>query len=181
MAQNSSFPRSQEDYITHVSKEIGGRVMKKLFQEFSRTENRILGALSRLDVFLQNPLIQGQSESAPETSGNSLATNQGTNEEDSHSDPDPETGVSLSLTTNSDPDEIYDRNFLKLTETPNLERKEEKKTMELIGSEDEWHIQSALDGEACKSSQELIFVLENRNFSKMDKISFKRIECLRFR
>ena len=56
LAQNSNVPRSQEDYITQVSEEIEGRVAKKLSQEFSRTENRILGALARLDDFLMNPL-----------------------------------------------------------------------------------------------------------------------------
>ena len=61
LAQNSNVPRSQEDYITQVSEEIEGRVTKKLSQEFSRTENRILGALARLDDFLMNPLIQGYS------------------------------------------------------------------------------------------------------------------------
>ena len=62
LAQNSNVPRSQEDYITQVSQEIEGRVTKKLSQEFSRTENRILEALSRLD---DNPLIQGQSGTTP--------------------------------------------------------------------------------------------------------------------
>ena len=56
LAQNSSAPRSQEDYITQVSEEIEGRVTKRLSKEFSRTENRILGALARLDDFLMNPL-----------------------------------------------------------------------------------------------------------------------------
>ena len=46
LAQNSYVHRSQEDYSTQVSEEIKGRVTKKLSQEFSRTENRILGALS---------------------------------------------------------------------------------------------------------------------------------------
>ena len=59
LAQNLIVPRSQEDYITQVSEEIEGRVTKKLSQEFSRTENRILGALARLDDFLINPLLQG--------------------------------------------------------------------------------------------------------------------------
>ena len=51
LAQNSYVPRSQEEYITQVSEEIEGKVTKKLSQEFSRTESRILGALSRLDDF----------------------------------------------------------------------------------------------------------------------------------
>ena len=48
LAENSSVPRSQEDYVTQVSEEIERRVTKKLSQEFSRTENRLLGALARL-------------------------------------------------------------------------------------------------------------------------------------
>ena len=83
LAENLNFARSQEDYITQVSEEIEGRVTKKLSQEFSRTENRILGALARLDDFLMNPLIQSHSGTAPETSRNAFGTNQGTNEDDS--------------------------------------------------------------------------------------------------
>ena len=49
LAQKSNVPRSQEDYITQVSEEIEGRVTKRLSLEFSRTKNRILGALARLD------------------------------------------------------------------------------------------------------------------------------------
>ena len=90
LTQNSAAPRLQEDYITQVSEEIEGRVTKKLSQEFSRTENRILGALARLDGFLMNPLLQGHSGNTPETSGKTFNTNQGTNEDDSQSDPHPE-------------------------------------------------------------------------------------------
>ena len=81
LAQNSTARRSQ-DYITQVSEEIEGRVTKKLSQEFSRTENRILGALARLDDFLMNPLLQGHSGITPDTSRNVLSINQGTNEDD---------------------------------------------------------------------------------------------------
>ena len=83
LAQNSNVPRSQEDYITQVSAEIEGRVTKKLSKEFSRTENRILNALARLDDFLMNPLIKGHSGITPEMSRNAFSTNQGTNEDDS--------------------------------------------------------------------------------------------------
>ena len=82
LAQISNVPRSQEDYITKVSEEIERRVTKKLSQKFSRTENRILGALARLDDFLMNPLIQGYSATAPETSRNEFSTSQGTVEDD---------------------------------------------------------------------------------------------------
>ena len=57
LAQNSRAPRSQEDYRTQVSEEIEGTVTKGLSKEFSKTENRILGALARLDDFLMNPLL----------------------------------------------------------------------------------------------------------------------------
>ena len=109
LAQNLNVSRSQEDYITQVSKEIEGRVTKKLSQEFRRTENRILGALSRLDDFLMNPLIQGYSGTAPETSWNAFSTKQGTNEDDSQSDSHPEEGIFNNQTTwNSGPEEGHD-------------------------------------------------------------------------
>ena len=94
LAQKSNVPRSQEDYITQFSEEIEGRVTEKLSQDFSRTENSILGALARLDDFLiMNPLIQGHSGTTPEMSRNVFSINQGTNEDDSQSDPHPEAGL----------------------------------------------------------------------------------------
>ena len=90
LARNSSAPRSQEDYITQVSEEIEGRVTKRLSKEFSRTENRILGALARLDDFLMNPLLPGGSGTTPEPTRNASGINQGTNEDDSQNDPHPE-------------------------------------------------------------------------------------------
>ena len=79
LVQNTNAPRSEEDYITQVSEEIEGRVTEKWSQEFSGTENRILGAISRLKDFLLNPLIEGHSGIALETSRNAYGTNQGTN------------------------------------------------------------------------------------------------------
>ena len=99
LAQNSNIPRSQEDSITQGSEEIEGRVTKKLSQEFSKKENRILGALSRLDDFLMNPLIQGHPGITPKTSRNANGINQGTNEDDSQSDPHPEAGIFHNQTT----------------------------------------------------------------------------------
>ena len=110
LAQNSNVARSQEDYISQVSEEIEGRVTKKLSQEFSRTENRILGALARLDDFLMNPLIQGHSGTAPEMSRNTLSSSQGTNEDDSQSDPHPEAGIFHNqMTQNSGPEDGHDK------------------------------------------------------------------------
>ena len=109
LAQNLNVPRSQEDYITQVSEEIEGRVTKKLSQEFSRTENRILGALARLDDFLMNPLIQGHSGTTPESSRNVFSINQGTNEDDSQSNPHPEAGLfNNQITQNSVQEDRHD-------------------------------------------------------------------------
>ena len=79
LAKSSKVHRSQEDYITQISEEIEGRVTKKLSQEFTRTMNRIVGALSRLDDFFLNQLIQGHSGTAPEISRNAYGINQGLN------------------------------------------------------------------------------------------------------
>ena len=93
LAQNSSAPRSQEDYITQVSEEIEGRVTRMLSKEFSRTENRILGALARLDDSLMNPLLPGGSGTTPEPTRNASGIKQGTNEDNSQNDPHPEASL----------------------------------------------------------------------------------------
>ena len=109
LAQNSSAPRSQEDYITQVSEEIERRVTIRLSKEFSRTENRILGALARLDDFLMNPLLLGHSRTTPEPSRNALNTSQGTNEDDSQNDPRPEAGLFHGqITQNTGPEAGHD-------------------------------------------------------------------------
>ena len=106
--KNSSAPSSQEDYITQISEEIEGRVTKKLSKVFSRTENRILGALARLDDFLMNPLLPGHSLTTPEPSRNALNTSQGTHEDDSQNDP-PEAGpFPGQMTQNSGPEDGHD-------------------------------------------------------------------------
>ena len=110
LAQNTGAPRSQEDYITQVSEEIEGRVTKRLSKGLSRTENRILGALARLDIFLMNPLLPGCSGTIPEPSQNALNTSQGTNEDDSQNDSHPEAGLFHGqMTQNSGPEDGHDR------------------------------------------------------------------------
>ena len=124
LAQDSNAPRSQEDYITQVSEEIEGRVTKRLSKEFSRTENRILGALARLDDFLMNPLLQGHSGAIPEASRNSLSTSQGTNEDDSQNDPHPEAGLFHSrITQNSGQEYVHDSFALGVTQIVSVYRK----------------------------------------------------------
>ena len=80
-------PELTQDYISQVSEEIEGRVTKKLSKEFSRTESRILGALSKLDEFLLNPQVRTCSAVAPGTSRSNNLENQGTNEDRPSDDP----------------------------------------------------------------------------------------------
>ena len=56
-AQNALDPELTQDYISQVSEEIDGRVTKKLSKEFSRTESRILGALSKLTAQRQKTTL----------------------------------------------------------------------------------------------------------------------------
>ena len=108
-SRNTSVPRINEEYITQVSEEIEGRVSKKLSQEFSRTESRILCALTKLDEFLSNQQIHTHFETVPGTFRNTNVGNQGTNEDDSQSDPHPEAGIFRGQTTqNSGPKECSD-------------------------------------------------------------------------
>ena len=104
-SRNTSVPGINEEYITQVSEEIEGRVTKQLSQEYSRTESRILGALSKLDEFLLNQQIRTHSGTVPETFRNTNVENQGTNEDDSQSDPHLEAGLFRNQTTqNSGPE-----------------------------------------------------------------------------
>ena len=74
-SRNTSVPRINEEYITQVSEEIEGTVTEKMSQEFSRTESRILGALSKIDGFPQNPQVRTCSVAVPGTSRNSDSEN----------------------------------------------------------------------------------------------------------
>ena len=107
--RNTSVPRINEEYIEQVSEEIEDRVTRKLSQEFSRTKSRTLGALSKLDEFFLNPQIRTHSETVPGTFRNTNVENQGTKEDDSQSDPNPESGIFRSQTTqNSGPEVGHD-------------------------------------------------------------------------
>ena len=112
-SRNTSVPRINEEYMTQVSEEIEGRVSKKLSQELSRTESRILGALSKLDEFLLNQQIRTHSETVPGTFRNTNMENQGTNEGDSQSDPHPEVGPFVCQSRHSiDPDTSGNHNTM---------------------------------------------------------------------
>ena len=104
-SRNTSVPRINEENIKQVSEQIEDRVTIRLSQVFSRTESRILGALSKLEEFLLNQQIRTHSGTVSETFRNTNVDNQGTNEDDSQSDPHPEEGLFCSQTTqNSGPE-----------------------------------------------------------------------------
>ena len=83
-AQNVLDPESARDYISQVSEQIEGRVTKKLSKEFSKTESRIVGALSKLDELLLNPQVR--------TSRNNNSENRETTGDRSSDDPYTEVG-----------------------------------------------------------------------------------------
>ena len=62
----------------------------KSSQEFSRTESRILGALSKLDELLLKPHIRVHSGSVPETLRKRSRKKQEPNDDRSQNDPHPE-------------------------------------------------------------------------------------------
>ena len=90
--QNVLDPESTQDCISQVSEEIEGRVTKKLSKEFSKTESRILGALSKLDEFLLNPQVRTCSVAVQGTSRNANSENRETHGDRSSDDPYPEVG-----------------------------------------------------------------------------------------
>ena len=116
-APNILDPELTQDYISQVSEEIEGRVTKKLSKEFSKTESRILGALSKLDEFLLNPQVRTCSVVAPGTSRSNNLENQGTNEDRPSDDPGPEVEFSSPIPgaeTNPHTNFVGNFNYLKL-------------------------------------------------------------------
>ena len=91
-AQNVLDPESARDYISQVSEEIEGRVTKKLSKEFSKTESRIVGALSKLDELLLNIQVRTCSVAVPGTSRNNNSENRETTGDRSSDDPYTEVG-----------------------------------------------------------------------------------------
>ena len=85
-------PELTQDYISQVSEDIEGRVTKKLSREFSKTESRVLGALSKLDEFLLNPQVRACYVAVPGTSRNANLENRETHVDRSPDDPYPELG-----------------------------------------------------------------------------------------
>ena len=90
--QNVLDPELTQDYNSQVCEEIEGRVTKKLSKEFSKTESRILGALSKLDAFLLNPQVRTCSVAVQGTSRNANSENRETHGDRSSDDPYSEVG-----------------------------------------------------------------------------------------
>ena len=91
-AQNVLDTESAQENVSQVSEEIEGRVTKKLSKEFSKTESRVLGALSKLDELLPNPQVRTCSVALPGTSRNNYSENRKTTGDRSSDDPYPEVG-----------------------------------------------------------------------------------------
>ena len=64
-SQNTFDPGMTQEYISQVSEEIKGRIIKKLYQKISLTESRILGALSKPDELLVDPQVRTCSVAVP--------------------------------------------------------------------------------------------------------------------
>ena len=99
-SQNTLNPWMAEEYITQISEEIEAMVTKKFSQEFSRTESRILGALSKLDEFLLNPQVRTCSVAVPGTSRNNNSENWEPIGDCSLNDPCPKVVFSACRTSN---------------------------------------------------------------------------------
>ena len=90
--QNVLDPELTQDYISQVSEEIKGRVSKNLSGDFSKTETRILGVLSKLDEFLLIPQVRTCSVAVQGTSRNANSENLETHGGRSQNDTYPEVG-----------------------------------------------------------------------------------------
>ena len=93
-AQSTLDHEVTQDCIFQVSKEIEGRVTKKLLKEFSRRWFRIWGALSKLDELFLNPQVRTCSVAVPGASRNSNSENRETTGDRSSDDPCPEVRLS---------------------------------------------------------------------------------------
>ena len=91
-AENVLDRESTQDYISQISEEMEGRVIKKLSKKFSKTESRILSALSKLDELLLNPQVRTCSVAVPGSSRNNNSENRETTGDRSSDDPYPEVG-----------------------------------------------------------------------------------------
>ena len=90
--QNVPDPELTQDYVSQVFEEIEGRVTKKLSKEFSKTESRILGGLSKLEELLLNPQVRTCSVAVPGSFRNNNSDTRETTGDRSSDEPYPEVG-----------------------------------------------------------------------------------------
>ena len=105
-SQNTLDPKMTQEYIFQVSEEIQGRVTKKFSKDFSQTESRFLGALSKLDEFLLNPQVRTCSVAVPVTTRNNDSGNREPNGDHSPNDPCPEARISSHHSENLNTSEV---------------------------------------------------------------------------
>ena len=89
-SRNTVDPEKAQEYISQNYEKIEERVTKKLSKEVSRTESRILDAMSKLDDLLLNPQVRTCSIAVPGTSRNSNSENREHFGDRSLDDPCPE-------------------------------------------------------------------------------------------
>ena len=99
-SQNTSAPGITKENIAQISAEIESRVTEKLSPKFSRTESRILGALSKMDEFLLNPQERTFSGTVPGTFQNTDVEKQEPSEDRSLNAPHPEVEFSACCASN---------------------------------------------------------------------------------
>ena len=105
-SHNTLDPEMAQEYISQFSEEIEGGVTETLSKEFSRTESRILGALSEDDEFLLHRQLRTCSVAVPGTSRNSDSENREPNGDRSSNDPCPEARISSHLFGNLNSSEV---------------------------------------------------------------------------
>ena len=91
-AQNALDPELSQDYISQVSEKIEGRITEKLLKEFSKTESRISGALSKLDELLLNQQFRTCSVAVAGKSRNNNSENRENTGDRSSDKPYPDVG-----------------------------------------------------------------------------------------
>ena len=112
-SRTTSVASINQEHIKQLFEETEGKDTEKLSHEFSRTESRILGALSKLDEFFLNPQVRPHSGTVPGTFQNTNVENQEPNEDHSQDDRHPEMGSSVYHSRHSidlDADEAPHRN-----------------------------------------------------------------------
>ena len=112
-SQNTLNPEMAQEYISQVSEEIEERVTKKLSKEFSWTESRILGALSKLDELLLNPQVRTRSVAVLGTSRNDSENHEPTGDR-SLGDPCPEVVFSSHHSGNLKGSEFKESHHIRL-------------------------------------------------------------------